>query len=230
VVTVGLVHGAYHGGSCWAKLVPELGRLGLQVRTVDLPSHHSDAGAQRYAETVVSAFGDVRNDLVLVGHSVGGLTIPLVAQTRPVSRLIFLCSLLPDPGCSLRDQMARENMEPNAVSDAKWLDMGDGTWLPSPETARALFYHDLAEEDANWLLPQLRRQSTTPINEVTPLQNWPDTPRSAIICRDDRVVSPEWARQAYRARLGIDPIELDGGHSPFAGRPVELARAIAGLI
>jgi pimeloyl-ACP methyl ester carboxylesterase len=230
VATIGLVHGAYHGAACWARLIPELGALGLQARAMDLPSYDPDAGASAYAEAVSRALDDVQDELVLVGHSVGGVTIPLVAQMRPVKRLVFLCALLPEVGSSLRDQMAREPIEPGAVSDAEWVDCGGGTWLPAPKTARAHFYHDLPDGDAAWLIPQLRRQAPTPINEVSPLTRWPGCEVSGIICTDDRVVSPAWSRKALKDRLGIEPVELPGGHSPMVGRPAELARAIASLV
>jgi Asp-tRNA(Asn)/Glu-tRNA(Gln) amidotransferase A subunit family amidase len=42
---------------------------------------------------------------VLVGHSLGGLTVPLVAASRPVRRLVFLCGLIPELGRSLVDQV-----------------------------------------------------------------------------------------------------------------------------
>ena len=51
-------------------------------------------------------------------------------------------------------------------------------------------------------------------------------PCRSIVCRDDRALNPEWARTAARARLGVDAVELDGGHSPFLTRPAELARLI----
>jgi hypothetical protein len=229
VKTVALVHGAYHGAACWAKLIPELGRLGFQARAVDLPIHRVDAGARQYAQAVVDALADVDGELVLVGHSMAGITIPLVAQMRPVQRLVFLCPLLPEIGSSLRDQMGREPMDPGSVTNAEWVDCGDGTWLPAPATAAALFYNALSSEDVAWLVPQLRRQSTTPTEEVTPLKSWPDCERSAIVCADDRAVSPGWLRGAVRDRLGVEPIEMEGGHSPFVGRPAELARILAGL-
>jgi pimeloyl-ACP methyl ester carboxylesterase len=227
--TVGLVHGAYHGASCWARLIPELGGLGFQVRTVDLPIHDVAAGAKEYAETVVRAFDDVDGDLILVGHSMAGITIPLVAEMRPVRRLVFLCALLPEIGASLRDQMGREQIDPGALDAAEWIDCGDGGWLPAPATARALFYHDLSDEDVRWLIPQMRRQTTTPTNETTPLTRWPECDRAAIVCTEDRVVSPAWSRKSLRDRLGVVPVEIGGGHSPFVGRPAELARAIAEL-
>jgi hypothetical protein len=65
------------------------------------------AGAARCADIVSQAFAGYP-DLVLVGHSVAGLIIPLVAACCPVRRLVFLHALLPRPGQSVVDQMKAE--------------------------------------------------------------------------------------------------------------------------
>ena len=48
----------------------------------DLPSEDEAAGLWDYADAVVEAVGD-RRDLVVVGHSLGGFTAPLVCARRP---------------------------------------------------------------------------------------------------------------------------------------------------
>jgi pimeloyl-ACP methyl ester carboxylesterase len=55
-------------------------------------------------------------------------------------------------------------------------------------------------------------------------------PSAYIVCRDDRAVNPEWARRAARERLGVEPVEIDGGHSPFITRPMELAALIDSIL
>ena len=90
MTTFGLVHGAFHGSWCWERLTPELERLGHRVLTVDLPGEEPLAGAAEYAAVAVTAFADAGEDLVLVGHSLGGLTIPLIAASRPARQLVFL--------------------------------------------------------------------------------------------------------------------------------------------
>src|SRR6266511_1690687 len=100
-----LVHGAWHGAWCWERLAPKLRNRGHDVLAIDLPSEDLSAGGARYAEVVTEAIGDPSDDVVLVGHSLGGLTIPLVAEQRPVARLVFLSALLPVPGRSLIDQL-----------------------------------------------------------------------------------------------------------------------------
>ena len=47
-----------------------------------------------------------------------------------------------------------------------------------------------------------------------------------ILCTEDRLVSPEWARRAAQAKLGVSALELPGGHSPFLSRPAELTEAL----
>ena len=104
----GLVHGAYHGAWCWERLTPELERLGHRVFTVDLPAEDPRAGAAEYAAAAVTAFADAGEDLVLVGHSLGGLTIPLIAASRPARQLIFLAAMIPRPGQTHDEVMAAE--------------------------------------------------------------------------------------------------------------------------
>jgi len=72
---------------------------------------------------VTEAIGDPSDDVVLVGHSLGGLTIPLVAERRPVARLVFLSALLPVPGRSLIDQLEDDPIE---------LDGGHALFLSHP--------------------------------------------------------------------------------------------------
>jgi pimeloyl-ACP methyl ester carboxylesterase len=63
-----------------------------------------------------------------------------------------------------------------------------------------------------------------------PLNELPDLPTSYVVCRDDRMASNEWGRRTAQARLGTDPVEIDGGHCPFLSRPRELANLLVGLL
>ena len=80
--TFGLVHGGGFGAWCWEHLIPELKARGHRAATVDLTTEDQAAGAARCAEVIARAFAAIE-DLVLVGHSIAGLIIPLVAVQRP---------------------------------------------------------------------------------------------------------------------------------------------------
>ena len=225
MATFGLVHGAGHGAWCWERLIPILEALGHRAFAMDLPCEDATAGCLRYAEAVDRALPLVE-DLVLVGHSLGGLTIPLVAARRPVRQLIFLCAIVPDFGRSLLDQVAAEpelyrSGHPRAP---RAHDRPDGaTWFRDEAAARDVFYHDCTAADVDWAFARLRRQAVAPRREPCPLSAWPTGERAYILCREDRAISSAWSRRVARERLGVEPIELDGSHSPFISRPPILA-------
>ena len=90
---------------CWERLTPLLQQAGHGVVTMDLPLEDSTATFDTYADVVCSALDDCGDDVVLVGHSYAGNTIPLVAARRPVRHLVFLCAMIPDVGRSLAQQL-----------------------------------------------------------------------------------------------------------------------------
>jgi pimeloyl-ACP methyl ester carboxylesterase len=218
-----LVHGSYHGAWCWDLLRPELERLGHRVVTMDLPISDPTYGAADYAQTVVDAIPEDRQP-ILVGHSMAGLVIPLVATRRPVHRLVFLAAFLPVAGRSASDQRASEPIDGRvAPRTAEWTDLGDDVWMVGPRTATEVFFHDADPAVARWATQRLRPQAYRVMTETTPLTGWPDVGSVSIVCADDRAINPDWVRSAARDRLGATALELRGGHSPFLTRAAELA-------
>src|SRR5215218_4055369 len=76
MTTFGLVHGAWHGAWCWEQLIPELERLGHRAVAMDLPCDDPSATYSSYADVIVDALVDEPDDVVLVAHSMGGLSMP----------------------------------------------------------------------------------------------------------------------------------------------------------
>ncbi|HXN77178.1 MAG TPA: alpha/beta fold hydrolase [Candidatus Dormibacteraeota bacterium] len=216
-----LIHGAYHGAWCWDLLRQELERDGHSTSAVDLPCEDPDAGAERCAGLVVKAIPNGTAEVVLVGHSLGGLTIPVAAMMTPTLMTVYLCALVPVPGLSFDAQQAkfgtgfRASVSPVGHAD------GSASW---PESgAIEVFYHDCDPQIARDAAAHLRRQFWRLTQEVTPLHQWPAAGSAYILCTDDRMVSSDYGRRASRGVLGIEPFEMPGGHSPFLSRPRELA-------
>jgi pimeloyl-ACP methyl ester carboxylesterase len=89
-------------------------------------------------------------------------------------------------------------------------------------------YPRLAPEIARRLADRLRPQAdvlSRPYPQVRP----PRSPSSFVYTADDELFRPEWARWAARSLLGVEPIELPGGHFPMAERPLELADMLCDL-
>jgi pimeloyl-ACP methyl ester carboxylesterase len=104
VTMFALVHGAWHGAWCWEKVTPLLQQAGHDVVAPDLPCDDGSADFDTYADMMCSALQGCDDDVVVVGHSLGGPTATLVAARRPARHLVYLCAVVPEAGLSLIDQ------------------------------------------------------------------------------------------------------------------------------
>lgn len=231
MTTFVLVHGAWHGAWCWEKLIPEVEARGHRVVAMDLPSDDPEATFEMYADVVAKAMREMpEDDVVLVGHSLGGLTVPIVAEREPVRRLVYLCALPAIPGLSFLDQLGTEKMlnmgyvagmgEADAQGRREWADA---------DLARQFMYADCDDEIAESAIARLRPQAQSPYSIPCPLDSYPDVPTTYIVCSDDQLVNPEWSRDFAHRGLDADLIELPGSHSPFMSRPADLASVLDDL-
>ena len=158
-----------------------------------------------------------------------GLTIPLVPRLRPVQRLVYLAGLLPLPGVSMTEQF--ESGEEAIIFDGgRQLDeKGEVSYWTDREAAIASMYHDCSAADAAEAWERLRPQSRAAQNEPCPLEQLPEVDSTYVVCADDRLASSEWGRRCSRERLGVEAVEIPGGHSPFLSRPDELAELLISL-
>jgi pimeloyl-ACP methyl ester carboxylesterase len=194
------VHGAWHGGWCWERVAGELERRGHATSAPDLPCDQVGLTVHDYAAVV-----GPQPDAVVVGHSMGGLTIPLITARVTV----FLAALVPAAG-------VYAGLDP-AFTGTVRDELGRSVW-PDLETARERLYPDLGEDDAREAFRLLRPQA--PVEAVVEL---PAGIRVSIVTLRDRAIRPEWQASMAREVLGVEPFELDAGHSPFLTHPLEVA-------
>jgi pimeloyl-ACP methyl ester carboxylesterase len=206
VATFALIHGG--GGSAWDwhLVVPALRERGHDAVAVDLPSDDEAAGWEEYTDAVVGAI-DGRRGVVVVGHSLGGFTAPLVCVRTPVQLLILVAAMIPSPGELFADWWANAGYKESGYED--------------------VFYHDVPAELAAEARLRARKEISKAMQEPWPLEAWPETPTRYLLCRDDRMFSAGWARGHARERLRIDPDEMNGGHYISLSRPCELADRLA---
>jgi pimeloyl-ACP methyl ester carboxylesterase len=91
-----LVHGGAHAGDCWDFTVDEIHRIApeMTVLAVDLPGRRGKPGDLRtltIADSVNSVVADIEEvglgEVVVVGHSMAGLTVPGVVTQLGASRV-----------------------------------------------------------------------------------------------------------------------------------------------
>lgn len=229
MATFALVHGAWHGAWCWERLTPELSSRGHRVVVMDLPSDDGSATFDDYANHVCAALGDSPgDDLILVGHSLAGNTIPLVAARRPVRRLVYLCALLPNPGESLARQLGEDAqmLHPDYSKGLSEKDaQGRRGWADRSSASLHLF-GDCDRETADAAIDRLRLQATHPYTQPCSLTSFPDVASTYVLCTEDQLVNPGWSRRVVPERLRADIVELPGSHSPFLSRPADLAAVL----
>lgn len=219
-----LVHGMSHGGWAWEALVRRLERDGHRAIAPDLPGHgrraheRGRASVDGYARAIADAMmqaGIARG--IVVGHSMGGVVIPKVAEIVParVAHLVFLAAVvlrdgesllgaqIPSPSRPLLEGLARSGggvaQYPAAIEWARWLsDMPAG---------------DARVVDA---LTRMTPQPLRPWTERVDMRRFyaMDVPRTYVRCLRDNAVTPARAAQ-YATRLGVAPVDMDCAHEPM---------------
>ncbi|WP_086847108.1 alpha/beta fold hydrolase [Amycolatopsis kentuckyensis] len=213
-----LIHGGGDVGWSWHLVAAELRTRGHEVVAPDLPGDDDAATLTDYADAVVQAVGG-RTDVVVVGHSFGGFTAPLVADRLAARLLVLVAGMIPAPGES-PEEWSRNTGCGEAVRAQAARDEGR-TGHADPYVS---FYHDVPRALADEALSKERAHpSPTAMREPWPLAAWPDVPTRFVLCREDRCFPPDFFRRLAAERLGIVPDEIDAGHCVALSRPAELA-------
>ena len=221
-------HGAWGGGWSWGRLRKPLRDAGHEVFTptytglgdrshlanpaIDLDTHISDVAA-------VFTFEDLR-DVVLIGHSYGGMVVTGVADRVPdrIAKLVYLDAFVPRDGESVLDLHGPES----AAQIRERARVGGDGWAIPPSPLAP----DVSPGDAEWLTPRRKPQPLRTFEEKIKLSgNRPALPRSYIYCTR-KGPGDVFARFAAEARSGGDGwryFEIDSGHTPNVTAPAALA-------
>jgi pimeloyl-ACP methyl ester carboxylesterase len=202
MTTFAIVHGAGDVGWSWHLVAAALEAKGHTTIAPDLPTEDESKDLTDWAATVVAALPST-SDVVVVGHSFGGLTAPLVAAQVNASALVFVTAMLPKPGETPGDWWAKAGYTDSGLEDQFWHDV--------PQ--------DLAEESQK----RERGMSENAMAKPWPLDALPDVPTHFILCTEDRFFTPDFMRRVVADRLGIEPVELAAGHCAQLSKPQELA-------
>lgn len=218
VKSVVLVHGGFVDGSGWEGVYKALSKNGYKVSVVQNPttSLADDVAVTRRA--IAAAEGDV----ILVGHSYGGVVITEAGTAPKVAGLVYITAFAPDQGESVAKLIANP---PAGAPVPPILPPQDGFLLLDRTQFAASFAADvessLADFMANaqvpWGLDALNGEVTKPAWKVKP--SW------YLVATDDKMI-PVPAQRMMANRAGAKTVDQSGSHAVYVSQP----QAVAALI
>lgn len=230
-----LVHGGCHGADCWEPTIDELSRLApqLKVLAVDLPGRRGKPGelaGARIADFVDSVAADIAEagfgEIVLVGHSMAGVTLPGVASrlgpTR-VKELVFAAAFVPPNGRCVIDLVpgvigwyGRRNKHKRPAGS-----------LPSA-IAKFAFCNGMTAEQRKFTAARWYPETASvPLENVDRRDMPAEIHRTWILTLRDRALSVTSQRASIAALGGVQTVvEMDTCHNLMISEPTRLAEIL----
>jgi pimeloyl-ACP methyl ester carboxylesterase len=228
-----LVHGGGHSADCWDPTIAVLRRRDarLQVLAVDLPGHGSTPGDLRTvtaSDRVESVAADIDraglDQVVIVGHSMAGLTVPAVVTRLGASRvreMILAAAFVPPTGATIADTLAG----PLAWYARRAARVGPPpAALPQP-IARWAFCNGMTRQQRHFTLSRQHPESVQMAMEVAERSDLPeDVARTWILTTRDRALSQRSQRRSIAALGGVQTvIPLRTCHDLMISEPIRLS-------
>ena len=235
-----LVHGGGFAADCWEPTVDVIRRADpeLKVLTVDLPGRRNKAGdltmacIDGWVNSVVSDIKSAEFDdnLVIVGHSSAGLTVPAIVAKLGSSRvreMILATAQVPANGSALVDTF------PGALSGymrrtaKRKVQKGRSVGLPTA-LARFAFCNGMTPAQRRFTLARSCQDSSPILIEKVDRSGMPDdVPRTWILTRRDRAVPMKIQHECIAALGGVQTlIEIDTCHMLMVSEPQRLAEIL----
>ena len=217
-MTIILVHGAFTDGSCWAKVIPMLQKMGHTAVAVQNPLLSLAQEVEAVKRTIVLQ----EEPVLLVGHSWGGAVITEAGDDPKVAGLVYVTAYAPEKGESAND----------ASSPFGWTD-GQKQIQVADDGFATLSKVGMFEDVANGLSESEKRfafavqgQSYGPMfSEKLTTAAWKRKPTWALISDQDRMLPPAM-EQMVAKRMGAETLLLSACHMVI----LELPEKVAGFI
>ena len=219
-VTYALIPGAGGSAGYWHLVTPLLDDA--TVIAVDLPAADDSADLQTYADTVSRMVADAPRPLILVAHSMGAFTAPIVAERLNPTLLVLVNPMVPALGEPPDQWWEASGQKAAMLANFERIELGRNEFDMVED-----FFHDVPERvRAAALAEPEEDQSETPFSKPWPLTRWPDVPIRVVQGAHDRLFPLEFQRRLVRERLGLDVDVIPGGHLMPLSQPEALAEKL----
>lgn len=222
-----LIHGAWHASWCWKYVANLLQQKNHSVSAIDLPGRSSsnekliNIDLNNYVQAVIN---HIREPVILVGHSMGGVVMTQVAEIIPdkIQKLIYVTAFIPDNQGSL-SQEAEKFKTLGVSTEIIVFKAKNEIALKNTDKLKTLFLHRCALVDARFALARFCKEPFLPF--VQPVHysttKFGNVKKTYITCTEDRVISlADQLKMAQKVNATI--YLLDADHSPFFSAPERL--------
>jgi pimeloyl-ACP methyl ester carboxylesterase len=218
IPTIVLVHGAFVDGSGWAGVHRILRDHGYPVVVLQHPttSLADDVAATRRA--LAGAEGDV----VLVGHSYGGVVITEAGRDPKVSALVYVAAFAPDQGESVASLLAGA---PPDAPKPPILPPVDGFLTIDKARFAEAFAADVAPDVARFMADSQQAWGVQGFSGAVGSPAWKAKPSWYLVAQDDRMIPPD-AQRSMAGRTGATVRSVPGSHAVFVSNPQVVAALI----
>jgi len=226
-----LIHGATLGANSWDRLTP---LLDGEVLAVDLPGRGSRADADIRTVTLEdcgkAVVADIVDrdltDVVLVGHSFGGVTVPRVMALLPdrIRHVVLLSAVVPENGTRVLDQIDPE------VRVSVEAGIAGGVYTVGLDAARYMLCNDADDDQSEFILSRLVDDAGAMLAEPVDLSGYElPIPRTYVQLSQDQCYPPDLQAKST-ARTGAEIVTLKSGHMAMVTIPDQVAAILNGLV
>jgi pimeloyl-ACP methyl ester carboxylesterase len=225
-----LVHGAWHGGWCWRQVASLLRKAGHEVHAPSLTGlgeRRHLAGGKLDLDTHIEDLVQLiemedLQDVVLVGHSYGGMVVTGAADRKPdrIARLVYLDAFVPENGKCLLDYAVPERA-------ARMRHEGERTGFVTPPPMS--LWGLTREKDLDFVGPREVRHPFATMSQPIRLTNIAEAamiPKTFVYCSSPATGSFDQFAAKYRDNPAWRFHELKTGHDAMILMPGEVAKLL----
>lgn len=229
-----LVHGAWQAPYVWKDVQKNLERQNNKVIVVELPGHGADTSGPAtlsidvYRDKVIEAIKGLKSNVILVGHSMGGMVITAVAEKIPskIEKLVYIGAFVPANGQSLLDLSLLDKQSQLGASlipskDQLLLDV-------KPENLITIFCQDANAQIQKEVKANYRPEPAIPFTNKASITetNFGRVDKYYIHTLEDHAVGIDQQYAMASAAHIKKSYSLNTGHSPFLTQPQEVSRIL----
>jgi pimeloyl-ACP methyl ester carboxylesterase len=213
-----LVHGGFVDGSGWAGVYRTLKNQGYNVLVVQNPTKSlADDVA-----TTKAAIDSLDGEVVLVGHSYGGVVITEAGNHPKVSSLVYITAFAPDAGESVSSLIANP---PPGAPVPPILPPKDGYLFLDRAKFAASFAADVDDDTASFMADSQVPWGVSALSGAVMKPAWKTKPSYYLVASEDKMIPPP-AQRAMAGRANALVTEVPGSHAIYVSKPNEVAEVI----